>query len=95
MVWAQLSETLLGQENLILPLDILTVSSCSHWRLASGKMDMRPWARNVLALSEFPVVFLLFLVEVIGMAAHSVVMMVAGLRRSPGSTSKMAGGIAE
>lgn len=60
-----------------------------------GKGTYAPWGRNVLALRELPIVFLQILVGVTGMAAHSVVMMVAGVRRSSGSTGKMAGVIAD
>lgn len=88
-----------GQEKLILPLEMLTVSSCSHWRLAGRKRGMHPWARSVLALSER--VSCGFSadsagsVKVTGMAAHSVGMMGAGVQRPSGSIGKVAGGIAE
>lgn len=84
MLRAQLSKILGGQEKLILPLDI----SISPPALASGrwkKRGMQPWARSVLARSERVSggysADSAGSVDVAGVAAHSVWMMGAGVRR--------------
>lgn len=99
--WSGLNlvKSLGGQVKWILPLDISTVPSCSHWRLAGGNRGIQPWARSVLALSERVSCGCSAdsagSVAVMGVAVHSVGMMGAGVRRPTGSIGKVAGGMVE